>query len=143
MSFRVSPAIEKWRIVKGAWASRPGSPFGFFLVDIDGHKLKIMACAGSYESTDHDRTQGWDHVSVSSAARCPTWKEMCVVKNWFWEEEDTVVQFHPKKSEYVDNHPNCLHLWKQAGYDYELPPSILVGIKGVTADEVQRQQPTR
>ena len=26
---------------------------------------------------------GWDHVSVSLADRCPTWAEMCFIKDLF------------------------------------------------------------
>lgn len=74
---------------------------------------------------------GWEHVSVSRRDRCPTWDEMCQVKSLFWDASDCVVQFHPPQSEYVNNHPNCLHLWRQAGGDFQLPPSILVGCKGV------------
>ena len=56
---------------------------------------------------------------------------MCFVKNLFWGEDETVVQFHPPKSEYVNNHPYCLHLWRNTRTGYKLPPSILVGIKGL------------
>jgi hypothetical protein len=73
--------------------------------------------------------EGWEHVSVSRQDRCPNWGEMCRIKNMFWDEEDTVVQFHPAKSEYVSNHEFCLHLWRQAGKEFPRPPSILVGIK--------------
>ena len=72
---------------------------------------------------------GWDHVSVSLNNRCPNWPEMCFIKNVFFEEGETVVQFHPKKSEYVNFHPYCLHLWKKQNIDFELPPSIFVGPK--------------
>ena len=65
---------------------------------------------------------GWEHVSVSLARRCPTWEEMCMVKGIFWGEEECVVQFHPPRSEYVNRHPYCLHLWKKIGEDYETPP---------------------
>ena len=47
---------------------------------------------------------------------------MCKVKDLFWGEEETVLQFHPRKSEYVNAHPRCLHLWKQVGVDVKLPP---------------------
>ena len=72
---------------------------------------------------------GWEHVSVSLKNRTPNWAEMCFIKDLFWNEEDCVVQFHPPKSEYVDNHPNCLHLWKPIGKQIKTPPSILVGFK--------------
>ena len=68
-------------------------------------------------------------MSVSNQVRCPTWGEMCQVKELFWRDDETVVQFHPAKSEYVNDHSYCLHLWKQTGVDFVLPPSILVGFK--------------
>lgn len=74
--------------------------------------------------------EGWEHVSVSLPNRCPTWEEMCKVKDLFWSAEDCVIQFHPPRSEYVNNHPYCLHLWRPVGQQLITPPSILVGIKG-------------
>ena len=69
---------------------------------------------------------GWEHVSVSRQDRCPTWAEMCAVKAFFWDKEDTVVQFHPPESEYVNVHPNCLHLWRPANFQIQTPPNYLV-----------------
>lgn len=71
--------------------------------------------------------EGWEHVSVSLRARCPTWDEMCFIKDVFWDDEETVVQFHPPKSEYVNHHKFCLHLWKQIDMAVVTPPSIFVG----------------
>mgnify|MGYP006874677943 CR=1 FL=1 len=65
---------------------------------------------------------GWEHVSVSYRRRTPTWDEMCKVKDMFWNDNETVVQYHPKKSEYKNLHPYCLHLWRKRGEDFELPP---------------------
>lgn len=81
-------------------------------------------------ATDAEET-GWEHVSVSTdqRERCPSWQEMCIVKALFWDAEETVIQFHPPESEYVNNHPGCLHLWKCVSQEFPLPPSILVGIK--------------
>ena len=70
--------------------------------------------------------EGWEHVSVSYNKRMPTWEEMCKVKDMFWNEDETVVQFHPKKSEYVNTHKYCLHLWRKKNTDFELPPKYLV-----------------
>jgi hypothetical protein len=71
---------------------------------------------------------GWEHVSVSLHNRCPTWTEMCVVKELFWGEDDLVVQFHQREKDYVNNHAYCLHMWRKAGMnDYcEMPPKIMV-----------------
>lgn len=71
----------------------------------------------------------WEHVSVSLPDRTPTWGEMCVIKGMFWGEDDCVVQYHPPKSDYINNHPYCLHLWRPIGIELPRPDSILVGIK--------------
>lgn len=69
---------------------------------------------------------GWDHVSVSTPFRCPTFEELKMIKDLFWSEEETVFHFFPKKSEYISFHPYCLHLWKKHGRDYELPPKEMI-----------------
>ena len=71
---------------------------------------------------------GWEHVSVSipGAERCPTWEEMCLIKSYFWDEYDCVVQFHPPKRDYVNRHKYVLHLWRKKEFDFPLPPTILV-----------------
>lgn len=77
---------------------------------------------------------GWEHVSVSTDRRCPNWPEMSFVKDLFWEPEETVVQFHPPQSEYVNHHPYCLHLWRPIDAIIPLPPSFSVGPKGESND---------
>jgi len=81
---------------------------------------------------------GWEHVSVHSCTgqalgkhkvRTPNWREMCQAKDYFWEDEDVVMQLHPKRSEYVNCHPHVLHLWRPTNAEIPTPPSILVGIK--------------
>lgn len=72
---------------------------------------------------------GWEHVSVSLPDRCPTWEELCAVKNLFWDEDDCVMQLHPPKSDYVNNHSYCLHLWRPIGIEIPVPPSWMVGVK--------------
>jgi hypothetical protein len=71
---------------------------------------------------------GWEHVSVSRPDRCLTWDEMCQVKALFWDDEDCVVQYHPPKSEYVNMHPHCLHLWRPTAGEIIMPPKIMVGL---------------
>ena len=57
---------------------------------------------------------GWEHVSVApfDHSVTPTWDDMCAVKDIFFEEEEIAIQIHPKKSEYVNEVENCLHLWR-------------------------------
>jgi len=87
---------------------------GIFYIPIG--KDNFLFCLG----TPGDDEIPWEHVSVTvkknkkgkihELNRCPTWEEMCKVKDAFWDKEDTVVQFHPPESEYVSHHHYCLHL---------------------------------
>ena len=64
--------------------------------------------------------RGWEHVSVElQARRLPTWEEMCEIKDIFWNDEEEVVQIHPKKSQYV-NMAEALHLWRPVGGNWNL-----------------------
>lgn len=64
--------------------------------------------------------EGWEHVSLSLyRQKLPTWDEMCYIKNIFWDEEEEVVQIHPKKSKYVDL-TEALHLWRPVNGDWSL-----------------------
>lgn len=74
---------------------------------------------------------GWEHISICPIKRShtPTWKEMCDLKDTFFHDDEVVVQYHPVKSEYVNNMPNCLHLWRPIREAMPTPPSIMVGVK--------------
>jgi hypothetical protein len=76
--------------------------------------------------------EGWEHVSVhviaDGSSVIPRWGTMCEIKNIFWDEEDTVIQYHPAKTDYVNNHHYVLHLWRPIGIDFPKPPKHLIGI---------------
>ena len=77
---------------------------------------------------------GWEHVSVHAAnARnklfVPCWHDMCYLKDVFWDQEDVVMQLHPRSSEYVNMHASTLHLWRPIGQEIPTPHSILVGLR--------------
>lgn len=74
---------------------------------------------------------GWEHISVCPFKRnyIPSWDDMCAIKDIFFYDDEWAVQFHPAKTEYVNNMPNCLHLWKPTKEKMPIPPSILTGIK--------------
>lgn len=73
---------------------------------------------------------GWDHVSVSFRDRCPTWEEMCRIKDMFFYPEERCVEYHPPASEYVNFHPYCLHIWRPQHETLPAPPKIYVGPSG-------------
>jgi hypothetical protein len=121
----VPEKLEAGRIRDGAYGSTPdyGLNGAFFVVGPNGTELAIIGSDGV------DSDYNWEHVSVSTKRRTPNWNEMCFVKNLFWQEDECVVQFHPPKSDYVNCHPFCLHLWKPIRQQVPMPPAILVGPK--------------
>ena len=74
---------------------------------------------------------GWDHVSVSvdGPKRCPTWTEMCFIKDLFFGPDETVIQYHPAKEYYVNYHKYTLHIWRPQREAIPLPLDIMVGPK--------------
>jgi len=84
-----------------------------------GRMLDVIASDG----------MGWEHVSVAVSddpSAIPTWEEMCYIKDAFWDDEECVVQYHPPKSRYINFHPGVLHLFKESGRQYHMPPLKLV-----------------
>lgn len=129
MSYHVP---EKYRVrtgERGTDASYGNN--GMFFIPA-GHRrpylLRIVASDGTGWEEHGFEPPAWEHVSVSTAVRCPTWEEMCFVKGIFWDGDDVVLQFHPRESEYVNNHPHCLHLWRPIGVAIPTPPSFTVGV---------------
>jgi hypothetical protein len=64
---------------------------------------------------------------LQEVERCPTWEEMCYLKSVFWGSGDVVIQFHPAEKDYVNVHPNCLHLWRPVGVELPTPDPSMVG----------------
>lgn len=123
-----NPRVEPYRDITGVYSGRRSTPSdgnnGLFLIPYlrRGHTLAVIASDG----------MGWEHVSISIAGRRtpPIWEEMAFIKDLFWGEEETVIQYHPPKSRYINNFPGCLHLWKPIGVDLPLPAIEMVGIPG-------------
>lgn len=72
---------------------------------------------------------GFEHLSVSTPTRCPTWEEMCIMKDLFWKDDEVCMQLHPAKEDYIDNMKYCLHIWKPINQEIPKPPSIMVGLR--------------
>lgn len=110
------------KIHPGLGYSPLGEMYGYFRVKINDITLAVISSGVA------DERDPWEHVSVSiyrgRPGVLPDWSQMCAVKDLFWEPQETVIQFHPAKSEYVDIH-DVLHLWKPP-YDLALPPRQFV-----------------
>jgi hypothetical protein len=131
---------EQYRIVTGRQASNAtlGNNGAFRIPNRGGATRRRVSTRKSRElfviASDG---LGWEHVSVHvyDAERemffLPLWDEMCYIKDLFWDAEDVVMQLHPRKSEYVNNHAYVLHLWRPTQHTIPTPPAILVGSKQV------------
>lgn len=107
--------IEIYRKVHPKLGDSSDQPdFGYFELP-DG--MRIIASSG----------MGWDHVSCSYETRTPTWDEMVKARDLFFSDEETVIQYHPPKSKYVNRMPYCLHLWRKHDFEMPLPDSKLIG----------------
>lgn len=92
---------------------------GAFFLNIKGKTYSVIASNGD----------GWEHVSVAGKNKTPTWEVMNEIKDLFFHEDEAVMQLHPIKDEYVNNHENCLHLWRPINEKIPTPPKWMVGIK--------------
>lgn len=92
---------------------------GAFIIPLDGEFFSVIA----------SNEMGWEHVSIAHPKKCPTWEQMCAVKELFWDDSDCVIQYHPAKKDYVNLHPNCLHLWRPIEEKLPTPPTVLIGLR--------------
>lgn len=99
----------------------PKSKAGAFRIRLksSGEVVSVIADNGIGDSE-------WEHVSVSTEYRCPTWNEMCEIKELFFDKNEVVMQLHPAEKDYVNFHDFCLHLWRPKTEKIPLPPAELV-----------------
>lgn len=149
--------LEPYRvpILRGFVSSQTGDQFGAFQFGFNDKNRQAFPADKSHTSRRHFNlmvadggdtgdlfidANRWEHVSVSIYVHArgmykpvvyqmPTWSDMCMVKSWFWDDEDAVVQFHPPKSQYVNQHAFVLHLWRPVSATLPLPPSEFVGVR--------------
>ena len=89
---------------------------GQFRIPHKGVTLQVIASWGG----------GWDHVSVSLKNRPPSWEEMQYVCRLFFDDDETVLQYHPPRHLHRNLHTNCLHLWRPQAAEVALPPLYMV-----------------
>jgi hypothetical protein len=71
-----------------------------------------LAAACAREPVGRDGRPLW-HLSVSHAARLPSWDELKAAKYQIVPEDVVMVLVFPRRAAaYVNLHPNCLHLWE-------------------------------
>lgn len=108
---------ERLSFVKMNVPGANNTPFSFAVAEMYSGNKKVKVHFGI--GFDED---GWEHVSVSiePCSKTPTWDIMCKVKEIFWEDEEEVIQLHPRKSAYFHGFGKCevLHLWRPKDGDW-------------------------
>lgn len=104
---------------------------GCFIVPSPEPGWSIQVIASDGLDCGIPEAEGWEHVSVhafrSGKDRTPNWREMCFIKDLFWDDEDVVMQLHPRKSQYVNVHQHTLHLWRPRHLNVPEPAALMVG----------------
>ena len=59
----------------------------------------------------------WLHASMSRRDRIPSWRDLQRVKDTFIGADRKAIQVLPARSEYVNRHPYCLHLFSPLDTD--------------------------
>ncbi len=115
--------LEKYRCrdsERRIYGCNGGSENGVFKVFVNQKSFLCIASSGG----------GWEHVSVSPCNKkrttCPTWEEMCTIKNMFFHPYECVVEYHPPRNDYVNNCETCLHLWRPTDGKIPMPPTAFV-----------------
>lgn len=125
--------MRKFRVTNGCYKSTEADGYmGVFRLPYKCGSLYVVSSGPMDKFDTKNPLTCWEHVSISHARRCPVWEEMKHVKELFWDDSETVLQFHPPKKDYVNNHPYVLHLWKPVHFEIELPPAIAVGVKSLS-----------
>lgn len=118
---------EKYRAIIGQVGSNDCGNNGLFIIPSRTRNYDLYTIVSDGEGWEHVSIHAWDKKKKKEYT--PLWDEMCQMKDLFWDEDDVVIQYHPRKEDYVNNHPNVLHLWRPTEVKIPTPPTILVGIK--------------
>lgn len=108
--------VDYYRVKTGSLATKDGERHGAFILTGKDDFLTVIVSS----------ELGWDHASVSTPSHSPSWRDMCLVKDIFFEDEECVIQYHPPKSIYLNMHPNVLHMWRPHYETIPIPPAWMV-----------------
>ena len=66
----------------------------------------------------------WRHLSVSRRSRTPSHEDMMLAAEAFLDRDHVVLSIYPRRSEWVNVHEHCLHLWQPIGFDPVPDPKL-------------------
>jgi hypothetical protein len=77
--------------------------------------LYVMGSIAIYENL------AWYHVSFSRRGEMPNYRDVKLVKDYWFGDDRWAIQVHPKASQHVNIAPTCLHLWSCLEDGFQLP----------------------
>lgn len=110
-------------------AGDPGAgPYGSFRIRCPETNAELVIIASDGRDWAECGMPGcaWEHISVSTKNRCPTWGEMAWAKRQFWAADECAIEYHPPERGYVRIHPFVLHIWRPLGHGIPMPPERCV-----------------
>lgn len=103
--------VEKYRVPGKRLLANSQKVGVFSLPYVDNSRIEVIA----------SQALGWQHVSATIVLnpvddpRIPTYKEMQTVQNLFFYPNERVIQYHPRRQDYVNDNPFVLHMWVADG----------------------------
>lgn len=114
---------EQYRVIRGQFAStKEHGNNGHFLIP---YHTKYLFCIVSDQL-------GWEHVSCQIVDKrfkhswIPDYRALQTVKDFFWDYEESVVQYFPAKADHINLHEKVLHLWRPTDAEMPMPPKVFV-----------------
>lgn len=93
---------QNWRTIRLSEIEQ--QPYGVYR-SRNGLAVIISCCR-------YEDNKNWIHLSISRKDKLPSWSEFVQVKEIFLGKESTAIQVIPPRSQWVNDHPFCLHLWQ-------------------------------
>ena len=124
--------LEKIMQTKGMKIKKKGNNYfggSIFPIEYKNGKAKIIQDYDKVLNFKFSWVCGFEHLSVSTTVKTPSWEQMCFMKDIFWEEDEVCMQLHPSKENYINMMPYCLHIWKPINEAIPKPPNAMVGIR--------------
>jgi len=94
----------------------PPAPNGWAVINVSLDGATYVSALGTMRvvisaDTELDGRR-WRHFSISKPHSMPKWDELVAAKEAFLGKESKAVQVIPPRSQYVNIHPYCLHLFE-------------------------------
>lgn len=102
--------MKNWTRPREGWRKIHRTPDGCAFVNNEGHEghdAMTVIISGAREE-DGKR---WVHLSVARPDRLPSYHELVAVKETFIGAERKAISVFAPRSEHVNIHEYCLHLW--------------------------------